>query len=351
MLAYPVWVVFRYPIGLEIVMEHYTQAQATGPGTLIVVLGMHRSGTSAITRALVALGAELGDRLQEGIAGNNDRGFFEDKDIVAFNAKLLKDAGADWDTVSRVDLAGIDPTVLGELFQEAVALLRGKCNGGIIGLKDPRISRLMPFWQAVFDFIGMSVRYVIAVRNPISVARSLMKRDGFGDEKSYLLWLGHVVPALLETRGRVRTLVDYDRLLDEPTEQLRRMASQLGVTVDDASAEAFGQEFVEEGLRHTRFSTQDLNAVRSAPSAVKRLFEELDEACRTGGPGAGFDATVEAGRQFLADIEPLLQYESRVEAQTVAKFNIALAALKAMLIERERRIASLETEKRSPLNA
>ncbi len=49
--------------------------------TLIVVLGMHRSGTSVLTRAMETLGANLGSRLMPAAAGNNDKGFFEDIDV------------------------------------------------------------------------------------------------------------------------------------------------------------------------------------------------------------------------------------------------------------------------------
>src|SRR5882724_9597278 len=56
---------------------------------LIVVLGMHRSGTSAMTRALQAMGVELGSRLMPPVEGENDKGFWEDLELNALNIEVL----------------------------------------------------------------------------------------------------------------------------------------------------------------------------------------------------------------------------------------------------------------------
>lgn len=338
-------------------METNTSAINGRPDKLVIVLGMHRSGTSATARALVALGGRLGHRLLGPIAGNNEKGFFEDVDVLKLNMEVLKAAGIEWYAIAAPDLARIDPLTFDRLQQQAAALLRAKCTGGIFALKDPRLCRLLPFWQPVFDAVGVDVRYVIAVRNPISVAQSLLKRDRFSEEQSYLLWLAHVVPALIHTRGDVRTLVDYDRLLDDPATQLRRMASQLQLAVDDAQVEAFRQEFVEQELRHTRFELQDVEALRSAPAAVKRLYAELDRACIADAPDDGFEQAVEAGRQFLADLEPLLRHEARMR-QHLERQHVALVqrdqqiqSLTETLAGRDRRIALLERAVLDPQRA
>jgi hypothetical protein len=329
-------------------MERNSRLDGAQRDKLVVVLGMHRSGTSAMTRALVALGAQLGSRLLGPIPGNNDKGFFEDVDVLHINIELLAAAGADWHTVGDIDLTRVDPFALDRLQQQAVKKLREKCSGGIFALKDPRICRLLPFWQPAFESAGLDVRYVISVRNPISVAQSLNKRDRFSEVKSYLLWLMHVVPSLVHTRNDPRVLVDYDRLLDDPATQIRRMASQLRLSIDDEQVEAFHKEFVEEKLRHTRFDAQDVNTARSAPSTLKRLFAELDHACLTGEPGREFEDAVQAGQRFLADIEPVLRDEVRMQRQieqqnaAIAQRDQQLKALKETLAGRDRRIGELE---------
>jgi len=182
----------------------------------------------------------------------------------------------------------------------------------------------------------------------MSVARSLGKRDGFADEKSYLLWLAHVVPALVDTRGHTRVIVDYDLLLDNPRGELERMAKQLGLPLGAQQAEEFGREFLEEGLRHTRFHARDLDVIRSAPHSVKKLFVALQVAAGTGGGEEELEAAVESGRQYMADLAPLLSLEMRVH-QHIVGLNTAIAQrdqqltqLRAAVTERDNRIAALE---------
>jgi len=329
-------------------MKESVKVASESAGKLVVILGMHRSGTSAITRGMAALGADFGDRLLAPIAGVNDKGFFEDLDVVNINIDLMAAAGIDWHTVGEVNLGRIDPAQLDALQTRAIVTLRSKCQGRTFALKDPRMARLLPFWQPVFECVGVPVAYVVAVRNPISVARSLEKRDGFAQEKSYLLWLGHMVPALLDTRGATRAIVDYDRMLDDPATQLGRIAARLGLPLDAQRVEAFSRDFLQEGLRHTRFLKQDLNELRAAPHAVKRLFGALDDGSLSGEFGEAFDVALEAGRQYLADLEPVLRYEVKLHSHIVAQ-NAAvaqrdqqLAAGKTTLTERDRRIAELE---------
>jgi hypothetical protein len=62
---------------------------------VVVVLGMHRSGTSAITRSLVALGIELGKNTVGGDV-KNQKGCFEDPEVVKINDIILEKLGSSW---------------------------------------------------------------------------------------------------------------------------------------------------------------------------------------------------------------------------------------------------------------
>lgn len=75
---------------------------------LIVVLGMHRSGTSAITRGLQVLGVNLGDNLMPPVEGNNAKGFFEDLDLNALNVELLQTLRSDWDYLSPIEDSDVE---------------------------------------------------------------------------------------------------------------------------------------------------------------------------------------------------------------------------------------------------
>ena len=70
---------------------------------IVVVLGMHRSGTSAVTRGLQVIGIELGDRLMMPVKGDNDKGFWEDVDLNALNIEMLHAIDSDWFHLTAID--------------------------------------------------------------------------------------------------------------------------------------------------------------------------------------------------------------------------------------------------------
>lgn len=329
------------------------RSTATATGMLLVVLGMHRSGTSATARAMAALGADLGDRLMPAADGNNDKGFFEDYDIVKLNVELMAAAGMEWHALGEIDVSRIAPERLAAFEAEALATLRAKCLHTTFALKDPRLARLIRFWKPVFARVGVPVKYVLSVRHPLSVARSLAKRDGMAEEKALHLWLEHVVPSLDETRDCERAIVDYDTLLDRPTAELERIAAQLNLSVDAARLDEYNKEFLEGGLRHTRFRPEDLDGTRGASRAVKQLYGALDAASRDMPHNAAqngmLDTALESARRYLADVAPLLGYEARVyqhigaQQAVIGQLQHHLKQHSQALTERDQRIATLET--------
>ena len=75
-------------------LKTYNYQTETQPGKrLVVVLGMHRSGTSAVTRGLLATGISFGENLLQPLIGVNEKGFWEDLDILEFNERLLYESG------------------------------------------------------------------------------------------------------------------------------------------------------------------------------------------------------------------------------------------------------------------
>jgi len=298
---------------------------------------MHRSGTSALTRAMGALGADLGANLMPPAEGVNDKGFFEDLDINAINIALMHAAGADWDTIAPIEIDKIEPQRLDRLQTDAIAILREKCHGKIFALKDPRIARLLPFWQPVFARLETNTKYLIAFRNPISVAKSLARRNHFSEAKSYLLWLAHTVPALQMTEAAPRTLVNYDHLMDNPRRELSRVATELDLPLIETDLAEFEQEFLDDGLRHSRFALTDLELVRSAPRQVKALFRMLnDVTSSTDHDTHQIDSIIENASRYLEDTAPLLRDEWRLEQE--------IRKLDAALVERDTQIYRLNEQ-------
>jgi len=246
---------------------------------LAVVLGMHRSGTSAVTRALPVVGVELGDRLMPPVAGDNDKGFWEDLDVNALNNEVLEVLGADWDTPGVPTAAALEREELAPLRARGVDLLRGRMTGrDAFGIKDPRLSRLLFFWKPIFRQLDLRVVYLLAVRNPLSVARSVGTRNDFSEEKSYRLWMEHTLGALVETHGEARLCMDYDELVLDPARQVRRIARFVQRAIDEAACQEYVAQFLDPQLRHTRFFIGDLENEPGVPSKVCELYLRLRRA-------------------------------------------------------------------------
>ena len=243
---------------------------------LIVVLGMHRSGTSTITRGLQVMDVDLGDRLIAPIEGVNARGFWEDIDLVYFNIEILTAIGSDWHHVAPIENSDVEFLRKQGYFLRAVDLLRQKVSSApIFGFKDPRVAKLLPFWKSVFSYCQFDLCYVISVRHPLSVARSLIKRDGIDAEKSYLLWLGHVVTSIWETVGERRVLVDYDRLMQSPVHEITRIAQGIDMHIDPIKLQYYKAEFLDPNLRHTVYDLKDLLLEDVCPPLVREIYTDL----------------------------------------------------------------------------
>lgn len=305
---------------------------------IIVVLGMHRSGTSAVTRALVAVGATVGDNLLPPGA-DNPKGFWEDRDFVLLNERILAVLGASYDSLQLLSANFEDDPRLVDLFLEAALLLRNKlAKADLFALKDPRACRLLPFWQRVFDHLQVRVDYVVAVRNPLSVAQSLKRRNGFPERKSYWLWLQHYAKAVPATDNAKRLFIDYDILLSHPERELKRLGDALELARNDLALKEYLEEFLAKDLRHARYEAKDLELSPQVPDAVRYAYGLLREAC---------------GDEGTADALPFQQSWSALVAQLelqrpmldfLYEYDLQCKALEA-----ERVAAELEQERLAAL--
>jgi FMN phosphatase YigB (HAD superfamily) len=235
---------------------------------------MHRSGTSAITRGLLALNVNLGENLTPAVAGNNDKGFWEDREVVAINDQLLEQLDASWDS-----LALLDPSLAPDLQERAVQYLEGHFRRSLLlGLKDPRISRLLPFWQRVLQRVEADVAYVICIRHPLSVAQSLSTRDDFSQAKSLGLWHQHNLESLQCTSGATRTVLSFENLMGDPEGQLMRLAHQLDLQPPDREQlDEYRHDFLSDQLQHSHHLPDDPELANQAPQDLIDLYQLLVE--------------------------------------------------------------------------
>ena len=122
------------------------------PNKLIVVLGMHRSGTSVIARSLQVLGVGLGDNLQP-TAADNPKGYWEDLDIIQLNIEMLNFLKNDWHFLTPIQSEDLDVLRRNGYFLRALEIIRKKMAAApVFGFKDPRVAKLLPFWKEIFAY-------------------------------------------------------------------------------------------------------------------------------------------------------------------------------------------------------
>ena len=241
---------------------------------LIVVLGMHRSGTSVITRGLQTLGVDLGNSLLP-VQKDNPRGFWEDADINTLNIEILDFLGKDWHFLSPIQPEDIDILRDNGYQLRASTLLQQKMNNSqIFGFKDPRLAKLALFWKEVFTHSQFDVSYVISIRHPLSVCESLAKRHNFEFERSYLLWMEHLITSFVNTIEKKSVVVDFDSMMISPEAELIRIANKLNLQVNHTELNKFKNDFLDNKLRHTTYQLDDLKLDHTAPPLVTEIYSK-----------------------------------------------------------------------------
>jgi hypothetical protein len=289
---------------------------------IVVVLGAGRSGTSAITRGLQALGVELGDRLRPG-GGKNPTGFFEDESLMKINKRLRDALGLRAESVSLIEPQQWQTPAVQTFQQEARETIRRRFGSyPLWGYKFAGTLRLLPFWRLVFQSLDLDVRYVMAVRNPISVARSRAKLNPYRgtQEQSDLEWLVNVVPYFREVKERPFVVVDYDLVIPDPIAQLERIATTLDLpitTATKAAMQAYADEFFNPDLRHSYFTNEDLDknprVNRLTRDAYRWLYRLATDEVEPHTPELWQDwARIE---NALANLGPVLHHLDQVAAE------------------------------------
>lgn len=228
------------------------------PGTCILVLGMHRSGTSALGGTLALLGCDP-PRSSIGGRADNPKGFFESGRIQQLNDEFLLAAGSSWDDWRprpAIDVEQMKPAAISALREEF-----GESR--LFVFKDPRNCRLGDLWAKWLRELGCRPVAILPLRSPQEVAASLESRDAMPRPQGVLLWLRHVLEAERASRKLSRIHTTYDALLGDWRGLVSRIATTLDLEwprpIDEAAAGI--AEFLDHDLRHFG---EGMEAVESA---------------------------------------------------------------------------------------
>lgn len=181
---------------------------------LVIVLGMHRSGTSLTARISQCMGAYLGEESElMGAALGNSDGHFENIEVVRINDSILQSCGKEWYSLDlpKLDYSSLKIKKAIEDIKGVVRKLLEKKDLAVI--KDPRISILLPLWEKTLKELGIQTDYIWVFRNPLEVIESLRKRDGYSSRHSLLLWIHYNLNILKFLQGKDYLLINYRDIL------------------------------------------------------------------------------------------------------------------------------------------
>ncbi len=232
-----------------------------GKSRAVLILGMHRSGTSAFARGMQALGVYLGANFLEA-RPDNPTGYWEDKEICQLNERVLETLGLKWTDNSSIQPDWNMPAMARLRYSAAQYLQENFMTHPLWGFKDPRTIRQEPIWQTVMHSLVTDECYLLAIRNPLSVAASLFQRQSMDAVTAHKLWLAYVVPHLGRLADRRFVVSDYDLMLERPEAEFQRIASELDIQLDDsnqAELHVYARDFLDSKLRHNVFGEMDFD--------------------------------------------------------------------------------------------
>ena len=315
----------------------------------LLVLGMHRSGTSAITGALGLSGAWVGEEAElTGANVENPRGFWERRDTREICDRLLQAAGADWWKVASFTPEAIPRAVLAEERKKFAKVVATLDERGTWVLKEPRLCLLLP---ALRDHVVDPVCIHI-FRNPLEVARSLQARNGFGIAGALALWEAYNLHALNAAKNLPRVPVFHESLMLRPVETVTGILgelAELGVVGLAAPNEARLEHFINPSLYRKRVTEEEANDFLS--ESQRALWQRLSSGEMP--DEAGSLSLPRSTRQHLFDLESTERSLNQLTERANA-LNREVSARKRTIRDLESRTARLTTElgsKRSTISA
>jgi cytochrome c-type biogenesis protein CcmH/NrfG len=303
---------------------------------IVVVVGMHRSGTSLCSHILSMLGVDMTDDID--VQPSNARGQWERLELRDFHDRILElfDRGfyrpnhdlplpAAWWAEPRVHVVR----------EDIVAFLRRRLPARrLFGFKDPRTARLLPLWHQIFDALQLRPRFVLCLRNPAQVARSLAARDGFSPQRGECRWFCYMAEALANLRDCEQLCtIEYEDWFVDPAVNLEKLTAFLGLPAERAPAELrlAVSQIVDPYLRHDA----------TGPAAVHQpLVRSLYEVARNfAQAGPARDSLGRIAEEFGAFRE--LYRPVHDELERLSRLAAKLPEYERMAIERGAEITAL----------
>ncbi len=263
-----------------------SKADAT-PRRALLVLGMHRSGTSALSGLLQNLGCG-GPKTPMQANDRNRKGHFESLPLSELHDEMLDSAETLWEDYRPFPQAWYDTAKAEEFRLRLKEMIQAEFGGSpLFVVKDPRICRFLTFWINALQDMDIQPLVVHTHRNPLEVAASLRERDGFDPRFGCLLWLRHILDAEASSRELPRVFTSYTALLKDWKSVAMRIQNSLSVEWPNATSESesYLTSFISTDLQnqnvadHTVLQHPQISPwVRDSYAILERLASGTEEA-------------------------------------------------------------------------
>jgi hypothetical protein len=290
---------------------------------IVLVLGMHRSGTSLCSHLLSALGLDMTDNIaapgSASVTPDNPRGHWERWEIVEFHDRILglfnRDYYERFHDFALPVAWWADPRVV-QIRREIVAFLEERIGDGYFGFKDPRTVRLMPMWHQVFNELKLTPKIVLCLRNPAQIGRSLSAREGLDPEIGEYRWLVHMIDFYRYTNKYDFITVEYEQWFSNPPVNLEKLQKFLDLPWQQSEADLSSvlSGIIDPAARH-----DDSNHREASQPLVRTLY---NLAKRDGQDSEARDQIAYIVSQFVTfqQLQRPLQQAFEDAAKTAAKY-------------------------------
>jgi hypothetical protein len=234
---------------------------------------------------------------------SNQRGHWERPRVNDLNDEVFAMFGRSWSSAAHV--LSLPPHWLDDprvhrvraALIEYVSQCVAAAPGTHWGLKDPRITRLLPLWRQVFAAIDATPRFVFCVRDPAQVARSLNARDRLAREQAEYRWLVYHTDAVAGIGNDAVCVVPYEDWFTGNSDPASRLACWAGVPPLPAAGRA---AILDPALRH------DAAESSTAKPLARRLYLLLARSENAGHFGADLRNLCLCLGEFEQQVQPLL---------------------------------------------
>ncbi len=242
-------------------------------GVCVIVLGMHRSGTSALSGALCRLGIEFGDKLLPG-EPYNPKGFFEHVDILSINNEILRMLNSSFDDIKPLPLNWHRSEFILPFKDKLINIIsRDFKNYEVFGFKDPRISILLPLYLEIVKEMNLDARFVICERADIEIALSIKERIRFSLHDSLLLIKKYKTSIDELIKGQKHVRISMNFLLTDPENALKKIVEDLDLSIEVTDVNMHEvKKFLDNDLKHHNITPED------ALFYVARELEKSEQA-------------------------------------------------------------------------